>query len=249
MVPATMLLTARMGMLAGIFVPLALQIVCCFAWSFVPFWPAFPPAATMIIPTAFLPVLPSGEPLGADVGTGWLARDLRLDVRRGVGDRSGAFRGADDHRRCVAFEGGGAVMTGFRDKGAAGRMPRVTLGRALHAETLRLRRSPLVALHIICGIVAGLACGAYFSVAAWNPSLGADAYVQLLGAMMPLMVSIVCGLDIDAEREVGAMGNLLATPARRTRLTARLVILLLMGMAALLIAIFVFGAVLLAAEG
>ncbi len=67
MVPATMLLTARMGMLAGIFVPLALQIVCCFAWSFVPFWPAFPPAATMIIPTAFLPVLPSGEPLGADV--------------------------------------------------------------------------------------------------------------------------------------------------------------------------------------
>ena len=138
-------------------------------------------------------------------------------------------------------------MTGFRDKGAAGRMPRVTLGRALHAETLRLRRSPLVALHIICGIVAGLACGAYFSVAAWNPSLGADAYVQLLGAMMPLMVSIVCGLDIDAEREVGAMGNLLATPARRMRLTARLVILLLMGMAALLIAIFVFGAVLLAA--
>ncbi len=67
LVPATMLITASTGMLAGIFIPLSLQIACCFAWSFVPFWPAFPPAATMIIPTAFLPVLPSGEPLGADM--------------------------------------------------------------------------------------------------------------------------------------------------------------------------------------
>lgn len=65
MIPAALFLTARFGMLAGIFVPLAVQLVGSFAWTLVPYWPAFPPTATMVAPTAFLPVLPSGEPLRA----------------------------------------------------------------------------------------------------------------------------------------------------------------------------------------
>lgn len=66
MIPATLLLSMGAGMLAGIFIPLATQIVLSFGWSAIPFWPACPPAATIILPTAFLPVLPSGEPLSAD---------------------------------------------------------------------------------------------------------------------------------------------------------------------------------------
>lgn len=67
MIPTTLLLTMRAGMLAGVFVPLALQLALSFSWSAVPFWPACPPVATIMLPTAFLPVLPSGEP--ARVGT------------------------------------------------------------------------------------------------------------------------------------------------------------------------------------
>lgn len=65
MVPATLFLSMRAGMLAGIFVPLAVQLGFSFGWSVVPFWPACPPAATIMLPTAFLPVLPSGEPASA----------------------------------------------------------------------------------------------------------------------------------------------------------------------------------------
>lgn len=65
MVPATLFLTMRAGMLAGVFVPLAVQLALGFGWSAVPFWPACPPTATMVLPTAFLPVLPSGEPASA----------------------------------------------------------------------------------------------------------------------------------------------------------------------------------------
>ena len=64
MVPTTLFLTMRAGMLAGVFVPLAVQIALAFSWSVVPFWPACPPSATIMLPTAFLPVLPSGEPVG-----------------------------------------------------------------------------------------------------------------------------------------------------------------------------------------
>ena len=83
--------------------------------------------------------------------------------------------------------------------------PRMTLPRALLSEALRLARSPLTAVHLVCGLAAGLACGEYFSVTRWDPALGADAYVQFLGALMPLMSAIVCGLAVDEERAAGRL--------------------------------------------
>ena len=59
-------------------------------------------------------------------------------------------------------------------------MPRMTLPRALLSEALRLARSPLAVVHLVCGLAAGLACGEYFSIARWDPALGADAYACLL---------------------------------------------------------------------
>ncbi len=92
--------------------------------------------------------------------------------------------------------------------------PRMTLPRALLSEALRLARSPLTAVHLVCGLAAGLACGEYFSVARWDPALGADAYAQFLGALMPLMSAIVCGLAADEERAAGHLANLTAVPSR-----------------------------------
>ena len=88
--------------------------------------------------------------------------------------------------------------------------PRMTLPRALLSEALRLARSPLTAVHLVCGLAAGLACGEYFSVTRWDPALGADAYAQFLGALMPLMSAIVCGLAVDEERAAGRLANLTA---------------------------------------
>ena len=49
--------------------------------------------------------------------------------------------------------------------------PRMTLPRALLSEALRLARSPLTAVHLVCGLAAGLACGEYFSVGSVRPGL------------------------------------------------------------------------------
>lgn len=70
MIPAGLFLTTRAGLLAGIFLPLAVQLVGGFAWSAVPVPQLFPPSATVVIPTAFIPVLPSGEPFTADMTLG-----------------------------------------------------------------------------------------------------------------------------------------------------------------------------------
>lgn len=66
---------------AGIFCPLATQLVGGFAWSLMPLPQLFPPSASMVIPTSFIPVLPSGEPLAADMALGGaLAADGTLTL-------------------------------------------------------------------------------------------------------------------------------------------------------------------------
>ena len=132
----------------------------------------------------------------------------------------------------------------MRPAGGRGVEPRMGLGRALRSEALRLRRSPLVALHAACGLAGGVVCGAYFSVSAWDPALGADAYVQLLGAMMPLMAGISCGLAVDEERRAGRMANLTGAPARGSAILAKWAALVAMGAAALALAVGTFAALL-----
>lgn len=122
--------------------------------------------------------------------------------------------------------------------------PRMTLSRALLSEALRLARSPLAAVHLVCGLAAGLACGEYFSVTRWDPALGADAYAQFLGALMPLMSAIVCGLAVDEERAAGRLANLTAVPSRGRAVAAKLLALAALGAGALAVALGVFGAVL-----
>lgn len=122
--------------------------------------------------------------------------------------------------------------------------PRMTLSRALLSEAPRLARSPLAVVHLVCGLAAGLACGEYFSITRWNPTLGADAYAQFLGALMPLMSAIVCGLAVDEERAAGRLANLTAVPSRGRAVAAKLLALAALGAGALAVALGVFGAVL-----
>ena len=114
----------------------------------------------------------------------------------------------------------------------AGGTPRMTLGRALASEAMRLRRSPLVPLHAALGATLGLACGAYFGVTAWDPHLSTDAFFQLLGAGAPLLVGVSCGLSVDVEREAGEYAHLLGVPSRRLALAARTLALLALGVLA-----------------
>lgn len=115
--------------------------------------------------------------------------------------------------------------------------PRMTLPRALLSEALRLARSPLTAVHLVCGLAAGLTCGEYFSVTRWDPALGADAYAQFLGALMPLMSAIVCGLAVDEERAAGHLANLTAVPSRGRAVAAKLLALAALGAGALVLAL------------
>ena len=90
----------------------------------------------------------------------------------------------------------------------------MTLSRALLSEALRLARSPSQR----CTRLRpdSRSCpAASTSVTRWDPALGADAYAQFLGALMPLMSAIVCGLAVDEERLPGASPTSRRSPCGR----------------------------------
>ncbi|RDB63991.1 lantibiotic ABC transporter permease [Gordonibacter sp. 28C] len=126
-------------------------------------------------------------------------------------------------------------------------MARMTFARALRSEAVRMRRSPLVPMHLALAIALGGCAGLYFSNAAWDSLLGADAFFQLLGAGAPLVVGISCGLAVDVERDAGDGANLLGVPSRRVALAAKGTVLLALGFAAALVATLLFFALLAAA--
>lgn len=120
-------------------------------------------------------------------------------------------------------------------------MAKVTFARALCSEAVRLRRSPLVPLHLALALALGATAGAYFGFTpTWDSLLGTDAFFQLLGAGAPLLVGISCGLSADAEREAGDYAYLLGVPARRAVLAAKGSVLFALGVAAAALAAAVF---------
>ncbi|RBP98623.1 lantibiotic ABC transporter permease [Bifidobacterium aemilianum] len=102
----------------------------------------------------------------------------------------------------------------------------------------------LIPLHLVCGLAAGLGCGAFVAYAPYDPRFGADAVFQILGACIPLMVAIVCALNLDTEREAGDMANLLGTPNRQVSLVGKILALWLLGLLALALAAVSFAAIL-----
>lgn len=113
----------------------------------------------------------------------------------------------------------------------------MTFTGALRGELVKMRRSALTGLHLVCGLSAALAAGAYLTGAPWSPTRGLDALVQAIGALTPLMCGIVCGMSADGERAAGALANLTAAPSRGRALAAKLCALVLQAASALALAL------------
>ncbi|MFD0705315.1 ABC transporter permease [Alloscardovia venturai] len=109
----------------------------------------------------------------------------------------------------------------------------MTLWGTLQSQIVRFHRSPLLWFHITSALILPLLCGFYFAVSPWNPLMGTDAYVQTLGALMPLAICIVIAFDIEIERQAGELTTLLAAPSRALSMLGKLFAYALLGLATL----------------
>lgn len=73
--------------------------------------------------------------------------------------------------------------------------------RLLCAEWWKMRHCGIYLLHILLPLLAGCAFLLYDAVSAWNVYEQSSMYAQVLGIAFPVVVSIVCGRNVELEEK------------------------------------------------
>lgn len=110
------------------------------------------------------------------------------------------------------------------------------------AETLKIRRTWILWLHIVMPVMGILIFFLYYQVSGvknWNTF---TSYVEVLGVACPALVGILCGLTAEQERNAGKFQNLLGIGmSRAENLAVKLLHLLIWNLAAMALAVLGFG--------
>lgn len=114
--------------------------------------------------------------------------------------------------------------------------------RSFCAELIKLKRQPLVWVHLLVPL-AGIAIFlGYYSYTPFAPASKIEAYIQVLATVYPTLIGVVCGIAADQEASAGQYQQLLVQPNRLASLAAKLTLLLLLGYGSCLLATGGFGA-------
>lgn len=111
-----------------------------------------------------------------------------------------------------------------------------TWWRSLKAESLKLRRHPLLLVHLLLPLIAIAMFLAYFAYTPYSPVAKTVAYFQVLASALPTVIGLVCAMAAEQEAAAGGSQQLLTLPGRLIPLTAKLSLLLLLGWSSILLA-------------
>lgn len=81
----------------------------------------------------------------------------------------------------------------------------------------------------------------YYAYSPWDTYIKAAAYYQVLGMGVPFLIGIFCAMLSEQELSAGAFQSMLAVPKRPTAFFSKLLLLILFGMGAVLLASVLFG--------
>ncbi|WP_018750254.1 lantibiotic immunity ABC transporter MutG family permease subunit [Paenibacillus sanguinis] len=113
--------------------------------------------------------------------------------------------------------------------------------RTLKAEGLKLKRHPLLLVHLLSPLAAIVIFLGYYTYTPFSPESKVEAYLQVLAVALPLMIGIACAMAADQESAAGSCQQLLTLPSRLIPLVGKLSILLLLGGSSILLAATGFG--------
>lgn len=82
-----------------------------------------------------------------------------------------------------------------------------------------MRRSGLYPIHVLSPVIAGSAAFVYFVFSGWDAYDRGSLYIQLLGIVYPLVISIVCAKNAELE-EQGHFQTMLGMGAGRCKVLA-----------------------------
>lgn len=116
--------------------------------------------------------------------------------------------------------------------------------RCARAEFQKLRHTAILRVHVGIPLAGALVFLLYYATASWDPAAEVSGFLEVVSMLLPLAAGIVCGMAADQEDGAGRFQSVLAYPASRMiPWVGKIVTLVLLAVAALGIAVGVFGAV------
>ena len=112
----------------------------------------------------------------------------------------------------------------------------------LESDFLKMKRQPLLLMHIIVPIVGIMLFLAYYSYSPWSPVSKAEGFLEVLAVAFPTMIGIVCSMAVEQEAAAGNFQQMLTSPVKLLPLFSMLTSLLILGFGAVLLAAGGFGA-------
>lgn len=114
--------------------------------------------------------------------------------------------------------------------------------KRMGAELLKIRRTWILWLHVLMPLVGIGLFLFYYHISAWSDWGKISAYVQALAVVCPTLIGFVCALSAEQEVQAGHFQNFLGTGRHREgNLAVKLVVLMLLGLLAMVLAVGGFG--------
>ncbi len=116
------------------------------------------------------------------------------------------------------------------------------LFRCMRADYKKLRRLPVKAAHAVIPIIAAAVFLAYYTYVPWENASKIEAYYQVLAMGFPLLIGVFTAMAAEQESLAGMFQNMLSARQRAKAFFSKLLLLILLGTGAVLLASVVFGA-------
>ncbi|QOS81897.1 lantibiotic immunity ABC transporter MutG family permease subunit [Paenibacillus sp. JNUCC31] len=112
----------------------------------------------------------------------------------------------------------------------------------LRADLLKSRHTPFLLIHLLAPLVGVSVFLAYYSYSPWSVNDKVLAFMQSLGCAFPILIGLVCSMAVEQEANAGHFQGMLALPASKiAAFTSKLLLLLMFGFAAVMLAYSLFG--------
>lgn len=112
----------------------------------------------------------------------------------------------------------------------------------LRADFKKIKGFRIFLLHLLIPICTAIAFLMYYSYAPWSVYSKLEAYFQILAIALPFLSGLFCAVLSEQELMACSFQNMLAVPCRIKAFYSKLLVLIILGAAAVLLASVLFGA-------
>lgn len=111
----------------------------------------------------------------------------------------------------------------------------------LKADFYKIKRQPLLFAHILLPVLGAIIFLLYYSLAPWPAKSDVESYVKIIAVASPVVIAVVCSMAVDMEQLAGNCREMLISPVKLRPFMSKIVMLLILGFVAFVIASGVFG--------